>query len=253
MNKEHKYNEAISRFYDTVYERIGDNARDKMYFEEIAEVKGSVLEAGAGTGKIFVPALKNGADIYGIDQSDLMLEKLKCKINESEYHRISIQDIRYFKFDKKFSLIISPFRVFQHLITTDDQLKALGSIYEHLEHGGKYIFDLFVPDLARLQSEEKDLLAFEDEYEPGKYLKLFTSVKPDFIHQTQNVTFKYVWDENGRENISEYSFPMRYFFRYEIENLIARTKFKLENIYGDFNRSDLSNESKQFVVVCSKK
>jgi hypothetical protein len=111
---------------------------------------------------------------------------------------------------------------------------------------------LFCPDLSRLQAEVTNELEFEGEYESGKKVKRYFSVKPDYINQIQNVTFKYVWDENGKENSSEYSFPMRYFFRFEIENLIARTKFKLENIYGDFNRNDLTNDSKEFVVVCSK-
>ena len=45
---------------------------------------------------------------------------------------------------------------------------------------------------------------------------------------------------------------MRYYFRFEVENLIARTKFKLIKIYGDFKRSELSNKSNEFVVICEK-
>lgn len=254
---EYNYNEATVRFYDVMYNELtgimrNGKERAEFYLEEIAGAKGAVLEAGAGTGMIFIPALKSGADIYGIDKSPLMYDKVRSKLSETDKQRITLQDIRDFRLEKKFSLVISPFRVFQHLLTTTDQLAALNNIYEHLEDGGRLIFDVFCPDLSRLHSEVNEQLEYKGEYEPGKQLKRYFSVKPDYINQCQNVTFKYVWDENGKEMSSEYFYPMRYYFRFEIENLIARTKFKLENIYGDFKRNQLSNKSNEFVVVCRK-
>lgn len=256
-DNEYNYNEATVRFYDVLYDQFtgllrSGKERADMYLDEISKAKGAVLEAGAGTEMIFVPALKNGADIYGIDKSPLMYDKLTSKLMLSERHRIIQGDIRDFRLDKKFSLVISPFRVFQHLLTIEDQLKALNNIYNHLEEGGLFIFDLFCPDLTRLHTEVNESLEFEGEYEAGKKVKRYFSVKPDYINQTQHVTFKYVWDEDGAENSSEYSFPMRYFFRFEVENLIARTKFTFENIYGDFKKSTLSNKSNEFVIFCRK-
>jgi SAM-dependent methyltransferase len=255
--REYKYNEATVRFYDIVYDQLAYNereggARAKFYFEEIAKAKGPVLEAGFGTGKILVPALKSGADIYGIDLSELMYKRTEAKLAENELHRISLQDLRSFTLDKKFSLVVSPFRVFQHLITIEDQLKALGKIYEHLEEGGLFIFDLFCPALQRLHTEVNDLLEFEGEYEPGKYMRRYYSVKPDYMNQVQFVTFRYVWDENSKELSSEYPFPMRYFFRFEIEHLVTRAGFKIQHFYGGFDRSELGSSPKEFIIVCRK-
>jgi len=256
-NIDYKYNEATVRFYDIMYDQLtgvlrNGEERSEFYRGEIANAKGAVLEAGVGTGMVFIPALESGVDIYGIDHSELMFHKIRSKLDESELHRITLQDIRDFKLDKKFSLIISPFRVFQHFVTIEYQLSALNNIYDHLEPGGVFIFDLFCPDLSRLQTEMKNVLEFEGEYEPGKKLQRYSSIRPDYINQTQHVTFKYVWDENGKEMSSEYEFPMRYYFRFELVNLIARTKFKLNHIYGDFMRNELSNNSKEFVIVCEK-
>lgn len=252
MNSENEYNEVTTRFYDIVYDKILDKSGLNFYLEEIADAGGPILEVGVGTGRIFVPALHKGADIYGIDQSNFMLAKLKEKINEEDYRRISHQDVREFMLDKKFKLIIAPFRVFGHLYSVDDQLKAFNKIYYHLEEGGKFIFDLFVPDIKKLTDERNDLLEFDGEYEPGKKLQRFATIRNDYINQTLNVTFKYVWQENNEVKQDEYDFLLRYYFRYELENLIGRTKFKLEKIYGDFHRNELSNQSKDFVIICSK-
>ena len=77
---EHNYNEATVRFYDVLYDQFtgimrAGKERTDMYLSEIAKANGPVLEAGVGTGMIFVPALADGADIYGIDKSPLMFEK----------------------------------------------------------------------------------------------------------------------------------------------------------------------------------
>ena len=118
---EYNYNEATVRFYDVLYDQLtgvlkSGKERADFYLEEISGAKGAVLEAGVGTGMIFVPALAEGADIYGIDKSELMYEKVMAKLNETDRSRITLQDIRDFRLDKKFSLVISPFRVFQHLL-----------------------------------------------------------------------------------------------------------------------------------------
>lgn len=253
MESKYKYNEATVRFYDVVYKDFRNlDTGLKFYLEEISSANGPVLEVGAGTGRILIPALKDGADIYGIDQSELMLEKLRSKLDPSESKRLSLQDARNFSLEKKFKLIISPFRVFQHLLTVEDQLLALGRIYDHLEVGGCFIFDLFRPDLSRLVSEVSDVLEFDGEYEPGKKLKRYFSVKPDYLNQLQNVEFKFVWDEDGEQKSSVYEFPMRYYFRFEVEHLITRAGFKLEHIYGDFNRNELGSKSNEFVIVCRK-
>ncbi len=68
------YKEVEVRFYDVVYDSILDKSGLNFYLEEIANAGGAVLEAGTGTGRIFVPALNNGADTYGIDQSKLILK-----------------------------------------------------------------------------------------------------------------------------------------------------------------------------------
>jgi SAM-dependent methyltransferase len=252
MDKEYYYNETVTRFYDPVYDRILNKSGLEFYLQEISGEKSPVLEAGAGTGRVFVPALQSGADIYGIDYSEQMLGRLREKISEKDYHRLSVQDMRSFSLERKFSLVISPFRVFQHLLTVDDQLKALVRIYEHLESGGRLIFDVFCPDLKRLINDADNVPEFDGEYENGKKLQRFASIKYDNINQILNLTFKFVWDENGGQKTDEFSTPLRYYHRFELENLIARTKFKLENIYGDFKRSKLTNDSKEFVVVCRK-
>lgn len=253
MENEYYYNKTVTRFYDVVYDSMKylEKGRD-FYLNEIKNSGGAALEAGVGTGRIFIPALNGGADVYGIDYSENMLNALKNKLSREEHIRLFNGDIRNFSLNKKFNLIISPFRVFQHLLTIDDQLKALNGIYEHLEPGGRLMFDVFNPDFKRMINPITDFLEFDGEYEPGKNMKRFSTVTYNFAEQILNLTFKFEWDENGSVHKDSFSTPLRYYFRYELENLIGRTPFKLENIYGGFDKQDYNDKSSEQIVVCRK-
>ena len=63
---------------------------------------------------------------------------------------------------------------------------------------------------------------------------------------------KLCWEENGKELSDTWEFDMRFFFRYEIEHLIARSRLKLKAIYGDYEQNDLTKDSRDFVVLCTK-
>jgi hypothetical protein len=44
---------------------------------------------------------------------------------------------------------------------------------------------------------------------------------------------------------------LRYFFRYEVEHLLARCGFLVEALYGNFDRSSLADESPEMIFVAA--
>jgi SAM-dependent methyltransferase len=252
MNKAELYPEYFAKFYDVIYHQVRDGVDNKFYLEKIKNTKGKILEVGTGTGRLLIEALENGADIYGIDISPSMLEILKSKVAPENQKRISLQNIVDFRLNTKFDLIIAPFRVFMHLTEKDDQLNALNNVYRNLRTGGKFIFDVFVPDLKPLITGLENVVDFEGEFESGNRIKRTTTTKPDLINQIINITFRMEWNEGNTNYNREWSTTLRYFFRFELEHLIERSKFKTYRISGDFSGNDLNNNSKEFIIVCQK-
>jgi len=246
------YPDFFARFYDLIYHQIRDGVDNKFYFGKIKNTKGKVLEVGTGTGRLLIEALENGADIYGIDISPSMLNFLKAKLPPDYRKRISLQNIVDFKLDSKFDLIIAPFRVFMHLTEKEDQLRALNNVYDHLNQGGQFIFDVFVPDLKPLITGLDNVLDFEGEYEPGNRVKRIVSTNPDLINQVINISFRFEWNEGIQSYIKEWETPMRFFFRFELEHLIERSQFRNYRISGDFSGNNLNNNSKEFILTCTK-
>lgn len=246
-----EYPDYIARFYDVIYAQLRTVDRD-YFLHRILETKGPVLEIGVGTGRFFLDALNKGADIYGVDISETMLERLKEKLDKGHHHRIFHQDARSLNLTRKFDLIVAPFRVFSHLIEVEDQLRSLNSVYDHLKTGGRFIFDLFVPDLNILLHGIHDQIDFDGEYEPGKRLKRVVSTKADLVSQISHTTMTLTWDDDAGTRTETWHLLMRYFFRYELEHLVHRSKLTLKQIYGDYQEHELSQDSQDFIVICER-
>jgi SAM-dependent methyltransferase len=252
MEKSFEYPDYAARFYDVIYHQLRSRVDSQYFLDKIRSAGGRILEIGVGTGRFFTEAIASGADIYGIDVSQSMIDILKSKLDSSVHHRIYTGDACTMKLDQKFRLIIAPFRVFSHVIDVTDQVKFLNNVREHLEEKGTFIFDLFIPDPGLLRNGIDNVTDFEGEYEPGKKLRRTVSSCPDIVNQILDITMKFEWIENNNWLSKTWKMKLRFFFRYELEHLIRLSGLNLENIFGDYKGNLLSKASKEFVVVCHR-
>lgn len=251
MDKPIEYPDFVARFYDAVYNRIRSTTDSQYFIDKMLEAKGTVLEVGVGTGRMFLQALDLGVDVYGIDVNANMLDQLRASLAPEHLHRVALQDLRTLELDREFELIVAPFRVLAHMITVKDQLAALERVARHLAPQGRFIFDLFVPDHRRLAEGLEGVEDFVGEHAPGKKLRRIVSMTNDPVAQVSQVTMRFVWEEEqGRERDESWTFPFRHYFRHELEHLIHRSALELEAIYGDYQEGPLDTESKDFVVIC---
>ncbi len=248
----YEYPKNYARFYDLIYHRQREGIDNEFFLNEIKQTEGKILEIGVGTGRLFCDALRQGADIYGVDISQSMMDVLYKKLGRNQHQRIWLQNIIDFKLHIKFDLIIAPFHVMMHILGKDEQLKAINNVYKHLTTNGRSIFNVFVPDLNQLISGIYNRVDFEDEYNPGKRIKRTVSTKPDLINQLIHITFLLEWNEDHEIKHEEWTFPLRYFFRYELEHLMERSQFEKYKIIGDYLGNELKQNSKEFILICQK-
>jgi hypothetical protein len=53
----------------------------------------------------------------------------------------------------------------------------------------------------------------------------------------------------GRKERMVFAWPLRYFFRYEVEHLLARCGFRVEAEYGNFDRTPIVDDSPEMIFV----
>jgi len=247
------YPEFVARFYDPVYAQVRDGVDNAFYLEWMASAGGPTLEIGVGTGRLFVEARRRGIDASGIDVSPAMVERCRAKLALDDRERVRVADAVHLRTDRSFALVCAPFRVLSHVHRADDQLRLLDAVHDSLEPGGRFVFDLYVPNLKLLLEGLPELHDFDGEHAPGRRLRRTVSSEPaDLSRQTNRVRMSFLWEEDDGEHRADWVFEMRFFFRFEIEHLVARSKLVLEEIRGDFAGGPLTADSREYVVVCRR-
>jgi SAM-dependent methyltransferase len=253
--------DAVAEFYDHV--TIYRDRRDVDFFVEMArDCGGPVLEVGCGTGRVLIPTARAGIEIVGLDLSAAMLSVCRENLSrEPEEVRARATlvggDMRRFDLGRRFALATMPFRPFQHLVEVDDQIMCLASICRHLADGGRLVLDLFNPDFRRLADD----IALSEIEEPSftmpdgrQVVRRSRTVARDNIDQWQDVELAHhITHPDGRRQIVSQRFRMRHFFRFEVEHLLARTGFEVEQLYADYDRSPVGLiDPKEMVFVARK-
>jgi SAM-dependent methyltransferase len=243
------YPDFVARFYDTVYAQVRDGVDNDFYVREMTSAPGPVLEIGVGTGRLFTQARAQGADVWGIDLSPTMAAKAQDRLPPSDRHRISVADAVSMRLERRFALVVAPFRVLSHVASVEDQLRLLQTVHEHLLPGGRFLFDLYVPAPRLLADGMAGVVDFEGEWAPGRRLRRIIDAQSDIVNQQTHVRMQFAWtEEDGTKREGEWRFDMRFFFRYELEHLVRRSPLVLEAMHGDFAGGPLTPDSREMVV-----
>ena len=227
-----------------------------FYVSEAKAAKGLVLELGCGTGRVLLPIARAGCPIVGLDRSIAMLDACAAQLKHEplgvqEAVRLEQRDITDFDLHQRYPLIIAPFRVVQHLITIDDQLRFLAAVGRHLGRTGRLIFDVFNPWFAKMvaadgtEHEDTPLQTLPD----GRTLRRTARVlRVRWVDQVSETELIYYVD--GKRYVQ--AFEMRWFLRAELEHLLARAGFRVREMYGDFARGPVVDGCSDLVVVAER-
>jgi len=241
-----------ARFYD-----LFGSKNDLEFYRELALQSGKkALELGVGTGRVAIPLAKAGITVVGIDNSIHMLgvarEKL-AKETEAVRGRVTLKrgDMRNFKLKQSFPLIYIPSSTFDHNITVEEQKRALNCVYKHLEENGTFAFDL---EQATPDKPEASWWIDRKEIDGGRMVVRSIFTRRDTTKHTCSLDLFFDVYKNGKllERYHEYG-EVAIISKDEVTKLLEENGFKVESIYGDFNKSKYRKDSPRIVLVTRKK
>lgn len=252
------YDSFIADYYDespVVQNRMQDVA---FYRDAARDFGDPVLELGCGTGRITMAVAEAGKRITGLELSERMLEravKKRAALRVEARERVHLVQGDMAKFDlgEKFKLVIIPFRAFQHLLEVRQQMDCLECAGKHLKPGGRLILDVFQTDAERMHDpvHHREMLVAEYRAADGREVRITERVAAFHRAEQRNeveMIFSVV-HPGGRKERLVFAWTLRYFFRYEVEHLLARCGFKVMALYGDFDRSPLADNSPEMIYV----
>jgi 2-polyprenyl-3-methyl-5-hydroxy-6-metoxy-1,4-benzoquinol methylase len=134
-------------YYDFVYEQTFGSFYNSLTTETLKIInqiltKGTILDFGAGTGRLSIPLTEQGYNVIAVEKSSGMVSDFKRKLvernREIEIHNCSISEYENGKAD----LAIALFTVLSYSITEYELSKNVHSICKHIKSNGYFFFDL---------------------------------------------------------------------------------------------------------------
>ncbi len=108
-----------------------------------------ILDLGCGTGIIDRDLAEIGYLVTGIDKSSAMIELARKNNmnNKNEFIEGDMRELsdiidKNIRDDKKFDVVISIFDTLNHLKNFEELMKVVKDVYNALNHGGLFIFDV---------------------------------------------------------------------------------------------------------------
>ncbi|MFR9780521.1 class I SAM-dependent methyltransferase [Micromonospora sp. MS34] len=199
---------------------------------------GRVLEFAVGTGRVAVPLAERGVSVTGIELSRAMVDKLRTKADEAAIP-VLIGDMATTVAPGAFSLVYLVYNTISNLQTQVEQVECFRNAARHLTPGGRFVIELWVPELRRLPPGQQ---ATVWHVEPG-YIGLDTY---DVLHQ-RAVSYHFRFGEGTEARLSRS--PHRYIWPAELDLMAQLAGFELESRHADWSGAEFTADSRSHVSV----
>jgi len=205
--------------------------------------KAKLLDLCCGYGRHSIEFAQRGFEVTGYDLSDSFIEKAKKDSSELGLKIEFVRgDMRKLPFDHQFDAVVNIFTSFGFFDSESDDMKVTKGVSRALKKGGLFLLDLknreyLIRNFQRRRwTQKEDFVWLED-----SFFDLFTSR----WETTRTLLFG-----NGRKK--EYSFSLRMYTFTEILNLLKKSGFILEAVYGDFDFREYSLDSPRMILISRK-
>jgi len=250
MNDYTPFAELYDLFYDDFEEDL------EMYRGFAERTGGPILEVGSGTGRVALALAAEGHTIVGLELAEALRAVAQHKADRAQLTdrvQFSAGDMRRFKLDQHFGLIIVPLNTFLHNLTLDDQLATLACCKKHLRPGGLLVLDCFNPDPAHA-ADDRRLIVQRSVIDraTGQTAVLMLSRATDWNNQLQEIT--YLIDRTDRSGTVQRAIlptTYRFIFRHEMRLLLKAGGFDLKDEYGSYDLAPIEAGSDKLIVVAT--
>ncbi|MEO3889244.1 class I SAM-dependent methyltransferase [Nonomuraea sp. B5E05] len=199
---------------------------------------GRALEFAIGTGRVAVPLVERGVPVTGIELSRPMIEQLRTKVDEATIPVVT-GDMATASAPGPYSLVYLVFNTISNLLSQAEQVACFRNAARHLEPGGRFVIELWVPELRKLPPGQQATVFTA---EPG-YIGLDTY---DVLRQLV-VSHHFRFDESKRAQL--FRSPHRYIWPAELDLMAQLAGFELESRHADWAGAEFTAESRSHVSV----
>jgi SAM-dependent methyltransferase len=241
--KKNWYKEWFGEDYLTVYQHRDYKDAVKLIhlIREHVEIKPDsfLLDLACGNGRHAAHLKCYSQNIFGLDLSDSLLREAIQKKGKEKSPSFVQADMRYFPFNIQFDFIFSLFTSFGYFDKDEKHLKVAQEISEHLLPGGTFVIDYFNAEYVK-----ENLVAYGERSIGDIKVKEKRWLSEKFVHK--NIV---IYKDEGVKYFQE---SVRMFELNELRALLKQANIKTCNIFGDYNGSLYSKNSKRMILFAKK-
>lgn len=146
------FGERVARTYDA--EPRGDEEAAVALLAGLSG-DGPALELGIGTGRLALPLAARGVRVDGIELAPAMVAALRAKPGGQDL-RVTLGDMAEAAAGGPYRLVFVVFNSLFNLLGQDDQVRCFANAARHLDEGGMFLVEAFVPSfLHRLRDNQQ--------------------------------------------------------------------------------------------------
>ncbi|CAN7443444.1 class I SAM-dependent DNA methyltransferase [Knoellia sp. LjRoot47] len=205
---------------------------------------GAALELAIGTGRVAIPLARRGVRVTGIELSRPMLDQLGRTEGADGVTAVH-GDMATTRVDGTFSLVYLVFNTIANLLTQDAQVECFRNAAAHLSPGGRFVIELWVPDLRGVsRTAPAQVFSVEDGYLGLDAID--TTTQRLLSHHV-----RFDPDARGPERReARIAFtPHRYIWPSELDLMGRLAGFELESRHADWSGTPFTSESPSHVSV----
>lgn len=227
-----------------------DKASAGMYAQEVLQPTveflaalapgGRALEFAIGTGRVALPLSARGLTVCGIDSSEPMIKALRAKPGGDRIE-VVIGDMAHDSLSGAFDLVYIVYNSISYLLTQGEQVACFRNAARHLRPGGRFVAEVFLPDLQRLPT---GVIAQAFRIEEGRVgFDTF-----DLVHQ--RVVAHHYSIKDGMVHV--FHTPRRFAWPSELDLMGELADCQLLERWADWKRAAFTAESRSHVSVWGK-
>ena len=202
---------------------------------------GAALELAIGTGRVAIPLTARGVPVTGIELSPPMVAQLRRKIDEASLS-VTVGDMASTTVPGRFSLVYLVWNSIANVRTQEEQVECFRNAARHLDPGGRFVLELWVPPVRRLPPGQ---LAAPMSVDEGHL------VFDTYDLATQHCTSHHYWpDSEGGARYASGSF--RYIWPAECDLMAQLAGMELEQRSSDWVGTEFTGDSESHVSVWRK-
>ena len=161
-------------------------------------------------------------------------------------------DVCLLDLPKKFDMVIMPFNSFAHIVSRNDQKKAIECVYPHLLPGGHFICTLGNPAVRQKAVDDQMRLFREYPLPDAQGALLLWIVENHVLADDQVIHASQFYEEYGAKGILKEKRLLELHFRLsrkdEFEKLATAAGFTVKAFYGDYTYTEWIEDSSPFMI-----